>query len=211
MARMFRMLAASAAALSLIATPVAAMDLPAAGPVSMRAYDGDAGNVERHRRHRHRDRVDAGDVLTGVLILGGIAAIASAASKPRASQARYPESRPRYAEPARVTGQGMDRAVDMCVDAVEYEQGRVTSVDGANRTGDGWQVTGELARGAGFSCWIDRDGQVSGIDVVGQGYDGAAYGPAAYEPVEDNQWDDATYARARAAVGGQSGYPVAGY
>ena len=31
--------------------------------------------------HHHRDRVDAGDVIAGILIIGGIAAIASAASK----------------------------------------------------------------------------------------------------------------------------------
>ena len=68
---------ASAAALSLTATPAMA-------------------------RHWHRDRgIDAGDVLAGVLIIGGIAAVASAASKSNRTRDardyrypdRYPESR----------------------------------------------------------------------------------------------------------------------
>lgn len=200
------------AAFSMVATPAAALDLPRAGPVSTGAYDADAGNTERSRRHRHRhDRIDAGDVIAGVLILGGIAAIASAASKPRQPEVRYPErypeSRPRYAEPARAgsaTGQGMERAVDMCVDAVEYEQGRVASVDGANRTGEGWQVTGELARGVGYSCWIGNDGRVREVEA----YD-RAHGAAGYEPVEDSQWDDDAYARARAVLGEPPAYQVA--
>ena len=41
-------------------------------PAEARGYYGDYG--------RHRDRIDAGDVIAGALIIGGIAAIASAAS-----------------------------------------------------------------------------------------------------------------------------------
>ncbi len=53
-------------------------------------------------RHYHRDRgIDGGDVLAGILIIGGIAAIASAASKSNRNREardyrypnRYPESR----------------------------------------------------------------------------------------------------------------------
>ena len=58
----FRSLLLSAAALSMVATPALA--------------NHNWGWGGRH----HRDRVDAGDVLTGILIIGGIAAIASAAS-----------------------------------------------------------------------------------------------------------------------------------
>lgn len=70
---------ASAAALSLTATPAMA-------------------------RHWHRDRgIDAGDVLAGVLIIGGIAAVASAASKSnRTSDARdyrYPDRHPESRNP----------------------------------------------------------------------------------------------------------------
>ena len=56
-------LLATAAAFSLVATPALARD----------GWGGGWG--------RHNDRVDAGDIFTGILIIGGIAAIASAASK----------------------------------------------------------------------------------------------------------------------------------
>jgi hypothetical protein len=64
------MIAASLAAVALTATPASA------------------------RHWRHRDRVDTGDVLAGILIIGGIAAVASAASKSsrnrEANDYRYP-------------------------------------------------------------------------------------------------------------------------
>jgi len=67
------MIAASLAAVALTATPASA------------------------RHWRHHDRVDTGDVLAGILIIGGIAAVASAASKSsrnrEASDYRYPETR----------------------------------------------------------------------------------------------------------------------
>ena len=47
---------------------------------SVGVLTGDAVTAHGWRGYRHRDRVDAGDVLAGVLIIGGIAAIASAAS-----------------------------------------------------------------------------------------------------------------------------------
>lgn len=66
---------ASAAMLSMIATPAMA----------------------RGWHHHHRDRVDAGDIFAGILIIGGIAAIASAAGRSdrerREREVRYPERR----------------------------------------------------------------------------------------------------------------------
>ncbi|HWK42130.1 MAG TPA: hypothetical protein VNR60_09380 [Croceibacterium sp.] len=208
-----------AALLSMMATPVAALDLPQAGPPTVHTYDGDAGNVDRDRRdrdrhHRHgRDGISTGDVLAGVLVLGGLAAIASAASKPRETRTSYPEPRypdraPGYAPSGNVGGQGMDRAVGMCVDAVERQEGRIGSVDGANRTGDGWQVSGELAGGQGYSCWIGNDGRVSGVEVYGDDQ-ARSYGDGAYDPANDRQWDDESYARARAAIGSPSPYQTA--
>ncbi len=60
-----------------------------------------------YRGYRHRDRIDGGDVLAGILIIGGIAAIAGAASKnardrryddrrydDRSNPSRYPDQRP---------------------------------------------------------------------------------------------------------------------
>lgn len=192
---------AVAAAFSMVSpAPAAAVELPR--PVTAKAFDGDALDAERDRRRRwgrHRDNgIDAGDVLAGVLILGGIAAIASAASKERAEDrypARYPDD-VRYGTPSsegRFESRGIDRAVDMCVREVERGQGYVAGVDSANRDAEGWRVAGELESGASFWCTIDNSGRISGV-----GGSGTAYG----EPVEDLQYDDDYYVRARAAQDG---------
>ncbi len=68
---------ASLASLALAATPALARD----------RWGGWGGGWGRHH-----DRVDAGDVLAGVLIIGGIAAVASAASK-AARDRRYEDGR----------------------------------------------------------------------------------------------------------------------
>ena len=80
-----------AAALSMAATPAMARD---------RDWGGHWG--------RHHDRVDVGDIFAGVLILGGIAAIASAASnsnkarRERSRDYRYPDQPyPRQSYPQR--------------------------------------------------------------------------------------------------------------
>ena len=93
---------------------------------------------------RDRDRVDAGDVIAGALIIGGIAAIASAASKDRYRDGyRYHENR---------YGHGnSNRAVDKCVRAVERDARRagfryanVTQIRDVDRERRGWEVTGRL-------------------------------------------------------------------
>jgi len=187
-----------AAAFSVLATPVAAAELPS--PAHAKAYDPSVEAAQNHRWGRYRDRIDAGDVLTGVLILGGIAAIASAANRGvRERDGRYPERWPdddgaRYRTPGdyeRAESRGLDRAVDMCVAEVEQRSGRVGSVDGANRDRDGWQVSGELDNGRAYSCRIGNDGRISDVDV-GDYREGAA------DPA-DGQWSDDDYARAREA------------
>jgi len=189
--------AAAAAALSLVATPAAAHD----------------------RWHRHRGGgVDAGDVIAGVLILGGIAAIASAASKSNRDRdyreddryrepyrGSYPEERYDYRAPgSRYSGGGLDNAVDMCVGEVERGPERVVSVDNVARTGDGWQVSGQIDRGGQFDCSIDNDGRIRNVDIggsygrwEGSGYEAGSSNRAA----SDRQWNDEDYARARAQAG----------
>ena len=201
---------ALAAALSLSAAPLAAADLPL--PKTAHGYDASQDTAQNHRwsRHRHRGGIDAGDVIAGVLILGGIAAIASAASKDRRERdyrdrdyrgdyPRYPErgetSRYREYDSRSSEGGGIGNAVDMCVGEVERGSERVESVDNASRTGDGWRISGQLAGGPGFSCWIDNAGRLRDLEL-GDGYSGGA----SYErPAEDRQYDDDVYARARAA------------
>lgn len=125
--------------------------------------------------HHHRDRVDAGDVLTGILILGGIAAIASAASKPkdrryerRSDDRRYEE--PRYENgryddrPEWREGTGINAAISRCLGEVSRDGSGEAEVDSVNRDGDGWRVAGR-SDGATFSCQIDGDGRIRNVDV----------------------------------------------
>ena len=225
----FAVSAAIAAAMSLAATPAFAVDLPrAGGTASAGVVDGMASYETVNHRRRHRsDGIDAGDVLTGILVIGGIAAIASAVSSSsksnRDSDYRYPQSsggdyrnpaprgdyryndtRPDYNDRDRNQGSnaygggsGMDNAVDMCVDQVERGQDRVANVDDSSRTANGWQVSGRLQNGAGFNCWIDNAGRIRNIDI---GAGGSSSYQGAYAPAEDRQYSDDYYARARSEL-----------
>ncbi|WEK47399.1 MAG: hypothetical protein P0Y56_03685 [Candidatus Andeanibacterium colombiense] len=225
MARMFSRLAAAAAC-------AAALSL-AASPAMARPW---------HGRYYHHHGVSGGDVLAGALILGGIAAVASAANRGsndgdyRDYRASDPAPYNRSSSYSGVTGGGIDNAVNMCVTEVERGRDRVSAVDNAARTPDGWKISGQLsgpgAGGPGFSCWIDNDGRIRNVDLGsgGQAYDdrGAASEPGSAAPDDsaydgtgpDNrpvwhgadagqdrpaaasgQWDDSSYARARAQVG----------
>ncbi|GMN12816.1 hypothetical protein [Altererythrobacter sp. MTPC7] len=208
---------AAGATLSMAATPVAAAELPvstqrsAVAPAA--AYDADAENAQRHRYRGYRgyngyrgyrgyrNRTSAGDIIAGVAILGTIAAVASAASKNR-DRDRYPDRRYRTSGPSYDTSSGLDRAVDQCVLEIERDV-RIGEIDGVDRNGSGWNVTGTLYNGDGFSCRIGNDGRIDGIDYgtrggfTGAGYDSALRTGAA----ADGQWDDAVYARARTSAG----------
>lgn len=206
---------------SLAATPVLAADLPhlpAPAPQEYVPYkaSGDE-STDYHRRYRYRrHRVDAGDVLAGVLIIGGIAAIASAASKNNRDR-RYRDRDERYRDrdyrdrdydyrDRRDTrrnddARGIDGAVSMCLREVERDV-RVDEVDEVRRDGEGWRVRGRLYNGERFSCSIDSDGRIDDID-----YDGRR-SVAAVAPVQDNQWDDDRYAQARARIERQASAPT---
>lgn len=132
--------------------------------------------------NRHRDRVDAGDVITGILIIGGIAAIASAASsnnkkkryERRDRDERYDndgyereysrddgrDSRPEWQE-----GSGINGAINRCLGEVSRGSSRVQDVDAVNREGDGWRVEGRTGNGGSFRCTIDGSGRIRNISV----------------------------------------------
>jgi hypothetical protein len=171
---------ALAAAFSLAATPACAVELPRASD-QVQTWDPDALNVEGRGRHGGHHGgwddddwdIDGDDVLAGVLILGGIAAISAIAGGNRNRQERYPEPEPfpediDYVPPARTDtygAGGMAEAVDVCVAEVEAGRGPVGSVDRASRSGEGWYVAGELGEGTPFSCWIDGSGRVTDIEA----------------------------------------------
>lgn len=220
MAQFNRFAAAGAcvAALAMAAAPVAAADLPAPARSStgsipqFAVFDADALKAESHRRWRYRDRIDAGDVLAGVLIIGGIAAIANAASKSERSEryrerdARYDrEYRPEYREdrdPRRSDGaRGIDRAVEICVAEIERDV-RIDSVDSVDRDGEGWRVAGTIFNGDRFTCEIGADGRIERVDYGGSF--ASAVVPAG------NQHSDERYRAAWAEVDGKPATAPAG-
>lgn len=163
------------------------------------------------RGHR---RVDAGDVIAGVLILGGIAAVASAANNNRRRDREvvvverdrrdydrrdydWREDRRRF-DPRDRRGdngtRGLDNAVDQCVDEIQRDV-RVDSVNSVDRTARGWVVTGSLFNGSGFTCAIDNNGRIDAIEYGD--FRGAAYDPARAGGQADGQYDDTTYLAAR--------------
>ncbi|MFA9200941.1 MAG: hypothetical protein ACEQR8_07090 [Cypionkella sp.] len=185
--------AAIAACCSMAAAPLAAADVAHVATSAPAVFSADAVAAQNHRRWYRRDRVDAGDVIGGLLVIGTIAAVASAASKAsRNDRYRARDYRPDY--PPRTfgaswqEGRGLDRAVDICAGAIERDA-RIASVDSAARTAAGWQVTGRLRTGAPFTCSIGPEGRIEAIDYGAGGATGA-------------QWSDDRYAAARAAQDG---------
>lgn len=216
MARTFGSLALTGAlaATILTSTPLAAAPaMPDAlavsrfDPATTIAADHRCGwGCDRWDRGWRRNRVDAGDVILGVALIGAIAAIASSNNRNRDRdddwdrEAISTDGDPyrRDAEwrddgrPQRRTAasSGLDNAVTMCVDEIERAR-RVETVENAVRDASGWAVTGTLAEGQGFSCRIGNDGRISTVD-----YDGSVADAA------NGQWTDEDYAAARAQVGG---------
>jgi hypothetical protein len=208
----FSMTAASASATEL-ARPHA--------PVSVQAYDADANTAENRRwrrHHRHGGGIDGGDILAGVLILGGIAAIASAADNDRDREYRDyppPPTRGEYEErydyrdaPQPYQGSesstGLGRAADICTDAIERTIDPVGSVDSVRRGAAGWDVDGTLRDGSPFSCSIGSDGQIRDIKTDRE-FSGASYeeGGNPDESYGDGSYDDQTDYDEQSSADGQ--------
>lgn len=202
---------AVAAVLSMTAMPLAAADIAPApshpnapadaawSEAAQTAHQYRRHGWDRHR-HRHRDRgVDAGDVVAGVLILGGIAAIATAIKNDRERdyrdrEVRHPDDY-RYREGSDGHWRddddrddwrgrsGLDNAASICVGEVEREA-RVDRVDAVDRDASGWEVRGTLSDGAGFICRIGSDGRIADVDYSLR-RDRPVYGEET-----DDRWDD---------------------
>lgn len=204
---------AGIAVLSLCASPLAAAELPIPLPQVDTSVDsawmpGD-DTAANHRWYRYRrNRVDAGDVLAGVLILGGIAAIASAANRNRDTRypdRSYPDPRYRGGDWRDEGARGLDRAVSICSAEIERDA-RIDRIDGVTRSAGGWRVTGSLYNGDGFSCSIGADGRVQNIDIDGRAepYRSSENDGVDYDAGADDQWDDDVYSADRARIEGQS-------
>ncbi len=106
----------------------------AAALLATLASPADAGR----RHHRHHDDVDAGDVVAGAVVIGGIAAIASAIKEDRRRK--------------------QDLAVDRCSGEAEGRTGeRVAEIFHVGRRKGYYTVEGALDGGAGdFTCTVRR-------------------------------------------------------
>ncbi len=152
-----KLMLASGAAAMLAVTPMPLMAATMGKAASTADVMHQTADGHR-RRYRHRDRVDAGDVLTGIGILAGIAIIAGAASeadKQSRNEPRYEDrnderrdDRPVYQD------NDLGSAVTVCTDAAERSAGnnsRVSEIRSVTREGDGWRVEGDL-NSDGFTC-----------------------------------------------------------
>lgn len=219
-------------ALSMAATPALAAPLPAAvhGTTAAAGWNAASDTASKHRdwygHRRHRGGIDAGDVIAGVLVIGGIAAIASAASKSkkdrdyrddypdrdyrddnrdrdyRSDDYRDDEGRYDYrgsdsGDDRLRGGPGLNEAVDSCVREVERRE-PVDQVDSAVRDddGDGWVIEGELRNGRDFSCEVDGSGRVRDVDLDADFADSGS-ADVPYSGDSASARDDDYYAAAR--------------
>lgn len=192
------------ALLSLAASPVfaAQQDNPAPrSPIAAVSHYGPyvgigSGWGGGYRGRHHRRGSTAGDILTGVLILGTIAAVANA-TKRNSERRSYPQ---RYPDPDRRFDrrdggpQGLDGAANQCLREVE-RNARARDVSRVERTASGWRVQGSMADGASFSCSIGADGRIDRVDIGGR-----AATSGHVDTGVDRQYDDETYRSAAARV-----------
>lgn len=160
---------AAAAVFSLLASPAAAAPAPLlpADRVTASVVESLTYQNRPHRGYRRDRGVDAGDVIAGVLLIGGIAAIASAATRDDDRRDDYPRDPYRGADgrdwrDAYRAGDGLGNAAEMCADEVEQER-RVGTIDRVDRRAGGWTVTGTTDGGEDFTCTIGNDGRVDDI------------------------------------------------
>ncbi len=169
-----------------IALGSAAMLSMSASPALAQSWGGGWGGGWGQREHHD----DTGWIVGGIIGIGMIAAIASAASKSkRDREARYPERDYRndgyrgddYARDRddqrdnngyrsnsyRSSTRGIDGAVDSCVYEVERGSTRVDTVDSVDRDGEGWRITGRMSGGREFACSTDRDNRIRSVTLDG--------------------------------------------
>jgi hypothetical protein len=139
---------------------------------------------------RDDDGIDAGTVIAGALVIGGIAAVAAAAGRDDnrydARYARYDRGRYDYGR-----GAGPREAVEQCVHAAErtanrYSYGgraKVTDIRDVDRKRYGYKVKGRIAVNAMGRPWRSGDGYYGrgwGRDYRGwnstlRGYDAGSF------------------------------------
>ena len=173
--------------------------LAAAAATTLAAFPASARDGWRSGRH-HNDRIDAGDIIAGALIIGGIAAIASSGSGRSRDRGSYGggyggRSGGGYGGgyDSYNNGYGSRVAVDQCVRAAQrqasrFGSARITDVTTIDRVNGGYEVRGRLVveqRGwNGGRGGYDRYGY--NYDRYGDGYDKGRFRcTARYGRIED--------------------------
>ena len=218
-------LAALGLALPVQAAPNPRAALPVTSQLTVlrdagQAHGWDRGRYrDRYRHGRHHGGLDLGDVITGILVIGGAVAVASAISDnadddPRPYPDRYPYPYPReansypddrYASDRVHDGQTeMARAIDRCIADVEREE-RIATVDVASRVLNGWTVEGALRGGGLYRCEIDSFGNIRDVTIDGRELSSWNDEARQTPPYERDEGD--YYARARARQGMSSPDP----
>ena len=181
--KMLRGLTATSALTAMMLTGVMASAPAAAAPAPQARVQTDGPAVlgwsienekaegGRHYR-RHNDGIDGGDILVGALIIGGIAAIASAAgdeSRRQRERDRYEDSR--YRDDRRGSASEINAVADQCAYAAEERAGygaRTDRIDTVARDGAGWRVEGSVSSDRGyenFYCGV-TNGRVDYIQLA---------------------------------------------
>ncbi len=109
-------------------------------------------------RDRNNDGIDAGDIIAGALVIGGIAAVASSIGRDRGYNGTYgaPYYGDRYDNRYGYNNAGNSRqAVEQCVYAAQRGAygARVTDIRNVDRKRDGYRVRGTVVvneRGGGW-------------------------------------------------------------
>ena len=141
-----------------------------------------------YARDRHDDGIDAGDVIAGALIIGGIAAVASSIGKDRGYDYRtngYGYDDYRYGDRYDNNRYGNSRqAVEQCVNAAErnanrYSYGgrsKVTDIRKVDRKSYGYKVEGRIAVNTRSNDWRRGWGNdYRGYDNRYSGYDSGKF------------------------------------
>ncbi|MGX7951726.1 hypothetical protein ACWPM1_04085 [Tsuneonella sp. HG249] len=108
-------------------------------------------------RHRDNDGIDAGDIIAGALVIGGIAAVAGAIGKNDRYRGTYgePYYGDRYDNGYGYNGGSSRQAVEQCVSAAQRGAygARVTDIRDIDRNRYGYRVKGTVIvneRGSGW-------------------------------------------------------------
>lgn len=147
--------------------------------------------------YRDDDGIDAGDIIAGALIIGGIAAVASAAGRDRDYDRRY---RGRYDDRYYNRGGYARDAVEQCVYAAERTANRysyggrshVTDIRDVDRKRDGYKVKGRIAVNTRNDGWRRGWGNdYRGWNSRYRGYDAGKFEcEVRYGRVVDLDFDD---------------------